>query len=209
MRILFVRHGESEANRLHVFSNRGWKHPLTEKGRLQVEILAGRLAGYGVTRIYTSPLMRAVQSAEFLAKTLGAPLEQTEALREYDAGEWEDSADPAGWEEYRAVNEAWMLRGDYERRMRGGESFVDVYDRFSGWLGGLIHRYAETKEVLLLVGHGGLYRIMLPEVLVNVSPRFALDHPLGHTGYVLAEPGEEGLVCIAWVADGADSLVAV
>lgn len=208
MRILFVRHGESEANLLHEFSNRGWKHPLTDKGRLQVEILAGRLATYRVSRILTSPLMRAVQSAEILAEKLGAPVEQSDALREYDAGEWEGKSDPAGWEEYRAVNEAWMLRGEYEQRMHGGESFVEVYSRFSGLLGELIHRYGESAETLLLVGHGGLYRIMLAQVLINVSVQFSLDHPLGHTGYVLAEPGAEGLKCIAWLPDGAGSLAA-
>lgn len=209
MKLIFVRHGQSEANLLHEFSNRGWKHPLTEKGRLQVEILASRLAAYQVTRIFTSPLMRAVQSAMILAEKFGAPVEQSEALREYDVGIWEGSSDPAGWEEYRAVNEAWMLRGEYERRMQGGESFDEVYDRFSGWLGKLVSKYQNTSEALLLVGHGGLYRIMLPEVLVNVSAQFSLDHPLYYTGYVLAEPGAGGLTCLAWMPDGEDSIAAV
>jgi len=209
MRLIFVRHGQSEANRLRVFSNRGWRHPLTDKGILQVEMLVGRLAGQGVTRIFTSPLMRAVQSAEIFGEKLNAPVERAEALREYDVGIWEGSSHPAGWEEYRAVNEAWMLRGERERRMQGGESFHEVHTRFAGWLGELVRSYADTAEVLLLVGHGGLYRIMLPEVLVNVSVQFSLDHPLYYTGYVLAEPGVAGLVCIAWVPDGADSVARV
>lgn len=41
--IYFVRHGESEENILKVFSNRGLKHGLTEKGREQVESLAEKL----------------------------------------------------------------------------------------------------------------------------------------------------------------------
>ena len=40
MRIYFARHGESEANLLHVFSNRGVKHGLTARGRAQAETLA-------------------------------------------------------------------------------------------------------------------------------------------------------------------------
>ena len=44
MLVYFVRHGESEANVLNVFSNRGTKHPLTSRGREQVEMLAGKLA---------------------------------------------------------------------------------------------------------------------------------------------------------------------
>jgi broad specificity phosphatase PhoE len=202
MKLIFARHGESEANLLHEFSNSGWKHPLTEKGRLQVEILAGRLANQGVTQIFTSPVMRAVQSAEILAGKLGVPYEEAEALREYSVGIWEGSTEPAGWKEYQQVNDAWMLRGEYDRRMQGGESFTEVRERFAGWLGGLVQEYELTGEVFLLVGHGGLYRIMLPEVLVNVSPKFSLEHPLHNTGYVVAEPRAEGLICSAWVADG-------
>ena len=43
MRFYFVRHGESEANLLHEFSNRGLKHPLTARGREQVIALAEHL----------------------------------------------------------------------------------------------------------------------------------------------------------------------
>jgi broad specificity phosphatase PhoE len=48
-RLLFVRHGESEANARHVFSNRGLPHRLTARGRAQVERLAARLAGTAFT----------------------------------------------------------------------------------------------------------------------------------------------------------------
>lgn len=202
MRLIFVRHGESEANRLHEFSNSGWKHPLTEKGRLQSEMLAARLEGLGVTRIYSSPIMRAVQTAEIIAKKLSLPVDVVEALREYSVGIWEGSSDPAGWAEYAAVNDAWMLRGEHDRRMQGGESYNEVRARFAGWLGELVYQYADSQEVLLLVGHGGLFRIMLPEVLVNVSPRFSLEHPFHNTGYVVAEPREDGLTCTLWVTDG-------
>jgi len=34
MRLNFVRHGESQANLLEIFSNRGLKHGLTERGRV-------------------------------------------------------------------------------------------------------------------------------------------------------------------------------
>ena len=43
MRIYFARHGESEANILQEFSNRGRKHGLTEKGKRQAERLADNL----------------------------------------------------------------------------------------------------------------------------------------------------------------------
>ena len=41
--LYFVRHGESEANLLHEFSNRGLKHGLTDKGRRQAAALVHKL----------------------------------------------------------------------------------------------------------------------------------------------------------------------
>ncbi|MEJ5311226.1 MAG: histidine phosphatase family protein [Anaerolineae bacterium] len=84
MKIYFTRHGESEANLLWEHSNRGFKHPLTEKGRVQANALARKLDGIVVTWLFASPIMRAVQTAEILSDALGVPYEITDALREYD-----------------------------------------------------------------------------------------------------------------------------
>ena len=85
MLVYFVRHGESEANVLNVFSNRGTKHPLTSRGREQVEMLAGKLADVNFGAFYSSPVWRATESAEILSRRLGISYEVTEALREYSA----------------------------------------------------------------------------------------------------------------------------
>ena len=98
MRFLFLRHGESEANLLEVFSNRGWKHPLTQNGRRQVEKLAEALHHCGVVAIYTSPLRRAVESAQILGERLMLPCDIEPALVEYDVGMYEDRGDSEGWQ---------------------------------------------------------------------------------------------------------------
>src|SRR6266851_1245061 len=61
MKVYFVRHGESEANLLHEFSNRGFKHGLTQQGQQQATTLAQSLKNASVTKVFSSPLMRAVQ----------------------------------------------------------------------------------------------------------------------------------------------------
>jgi len=61
-----------------------------------------------------------------------------------------------------------------------------------------VQDYAETPGVMVLVGHGGTYRCMLPLVLVNINFAFALAHPISHTGYIVAEPQRGTLVCSAW-----------
>ena len=112
MKIYFTRHGESEANILREHSNRGFRHPLTAKGREQAAALAQKLANIPVARLFTSPIMRAVQTAEILSATLGVPYEVTDALREYDCGILEGRADEAAWQMHFTVFDAWVQRKD-------------------------------------------------------------------------------------------------
>ena len=198
MRFYFTRCGESEANLLREHSNRGFKHPLTAKGRAQAATLARKLEGVSVARLFTSPLMRAVQTAEILSDALGVPYEVTDALREYDCGVLEGRSDEAAWQMHFAVSDDWVYNGHWERRIEGGESFLEIRDRFVPFFERLVEEYRESPENVVLMGHGGLYRCMLPLVLVNADFAFALEHTFGYTGYVVAETRPEGLVWVEW-----------
>ena len=194
MKIYFVRHGESEANVLRVISNRGWVHPLTEKGRQQAQDLGDHLRNAGIARIYTSPLQRAVQTAEILAQTLEVEFEITGALREFDCGIAEGRADEEAWKLHAWINEEWAVHHRWESRIEGGESCLDLRSRFLPLINGLIRDYANRSNNFVLIGHGALYYHMLNQTLVNLPPKFKDGLP--NTGYVLAEARPEGLVCL-------------
>jgi broad specificity phosphatase PhoE len=196
MKIYFVRHGESEANVLRVISNRGWVHPLTEKGRQQARDLADRLRQVGIAKIYTSPLQRAVQTAEILAQTLGIEFEITDALREFDCGIAEGRLDAEAWKLHAGVTQAWAVHHRWESRIPGGESCLDLRARFLPLVNSLLEEGTDGSKNYILIGHGGLYFSMLPMVLVNLPPKFEGAFP--NTGYVLAETRPEGLVCLEW-----------
>ena len=84
MELYFVRHGESVANRTRAFANSGSSHhPLTPRGIKQAQRLTATLSSTSIARIYSSPLLRAVQTADILAQTMQAPIEVAEALREW------------------------------------------------------------------------------------------------------------------------------
>jgi broad specificity phosphatase PhoE len=197
MKLYFVRHGESEANILHEVSNRGLKHGLTERGRQEAVTLAGKLKGVPATRIYSSPLLRAVQTSQILSRALTVPLEITDALREYDCGVIEGKSDAVSWEMHSAVAHDW-LEGRWESRVAGGESYLDIQARFVPFIEQLVGRYRRSRADLVLVGHGGLYRHMLPLVLTNVDAGFAFEHLIGHTEVIVAESRLEGLFCLSW-----------
>jgi broad specificity phosphatase PhoE len=82
--------------------------------------------------------------------------------------------------------------------MQGGESFLDIQARFVPFIEQLVKTHGQTDANLILVGHGGTYRMMLPLVLTNVDPAFALNNHLGNTSAVVAELRPEGLVALAW-----------
>ncbi len=202
MRLYFTRHGESEANVLREISNRGQRHPLTEKGRQQAQALAAELLPAGITAIYTSPLLRAVQTAEILSEALGVGFEVTDALREYDCGILEGKSDPATWAAFWALREAWWPGRQWERRIEGGESFLDMQARFVPFIDGLLAADNQRDANLVLIGHGGLYLSMLPLVLVNVDFEFAApavpEHRPRAGGNRLRRAARQGLVCREW-----------
>jgi broad specificity phosphatase PhoE len=196
MNLYFVRHGESEANVLRVISNRGWVHPLTEKGRQQAHDLAEKLAEAGIAKIYTSPLQRAVQTAEILAQILGVEFEITGALREFDCGIAEGRADAEAWRLWQTAWDNWLIHHQWDYHIEGGESFHDLRRRFLPLVNSLLSEHADRPKNYILIGHGGLYYSMLPQVLTNLPPHFEGSFP--NTGYVLAEARPEGLVCLEW-----------
>ncbi len=198
MKLYFVRHGESTANLDQEFSNSGWRHPLTKVGVEQARTAANSLSGPQIERIYSSPVMRAVQTAQILAEGLRASLEINEALREWSVGIYEGTAQPAGWELHRQVQDDWFIHGKLDSRMPGGESFCDIRERFAPFVEGLVRKGRSTDQKVVLVGHGGLYMAMLPEIFRNVDWAFARQHGFSYTEYALAEPRAGGLHCVSW-----------
>lgn len=86
MKLLVIRHGESEADILGVHEGRA-DYELTERGHRQAEAMS-RYVGenYSVGKIYHSTLKRAVQTAGHLARATGAPLFPEEKLMEFNNG---------------------------------------------------------------------------------------------------------------------------
>lgn len=198
MRIYFTRHGESQANLLREISNRGLRHGLTPKGREQAKALAQRLQQIPITRIYSSPVLRAIETSVILANRLNVDYEVTEALREYDCGILEGRSDEAAWQRWQALFDAWAVHRVWDRREETGESFHDIRKRFEPFIDSLVKRYEDTETVVVCVGHGGLYWMMLPVVLKNVNAEMIARYGFDYTACVIAEWGSTGLLCVEW-----------
>lgn len=86
MKLLIIRHGESEGDLRDVHEGRA-DFPLTDRGHLQAERMAQAVAArYRVDAIYCSPLRRAQQTARHLERSTSAPLALDDDLMEFDNG---------------------------------------------------------------------------------------------------------------------------
>jgi broad specificity phosphatase PhoE len=198
MKLYFVRHGESTANLLREFSNSGVKHPLTEKGVEQARTVARSLSGLQVELVYSSPVLRAVQTAQILAEGLHASLETSEALREWSVGIYEGTTDAAGWELHRQVQEDWFIHNKLDSTMPGGESFLEIQERFVPFIDDLVRAGRNSDRKIILVAHGGLYVAMLPTIFKNVGFTFACQNGFPYTACTVAEARPDGLYCVSW-----------
>ena len=198
MKIYFARHGESEANILGIVSNRGYQHPLTERGREQAQALADALRDVPLSHIFTSPLQRAVETAQIIAADHNLPCQISDALREYDCGILEGQSDATSWMIHDQTWRAWLIDRDYEVCPEGGENFHDIRARFVPFIDSLVEQYADTDAEILLMGHGGTYRAMLPLVLHNIDHPYTVSHPIGNTSTVVAAWQSDHLECIDW-----------
>lgn len=150
--VLLMRHGETAWNRQRRIMG-DLDIPLNETGRQQCIEAAGLLADFGIDRIVTSPLARAVETADIVASKLGVGVVSDERLVEIRFGEWqggtyeEIAADPR----YRA-----FACDPCGQATPGGETIACVQKRGLESLASL-----RAGECVLVVTHGDLIRSLL------------------------------------------------
>jgi broad specificity phosphatase PhoE len=130
--IVFARHGETAANRRRLALGRA-DPPLTERGTEQAGALAHRLASLDVATVYSSPLLRARDTAAPIAAAAGADLVIDERLIELDYGEWDQKSFPD-----LPVDELARWRKDPSFAPPGGESLQAVSRRVASFCAELL-----------------------------------------------------------------------
>jgi probable phosphoglycerate mutase len=198
VKVIFARHGESTANTLHVFSNRKANHPLTEMGKAQALNLAGRLVDKKFSAFYSSPIPRAVETAQLISDQLQIPFRIHNGLREFDAGILEGRSDESAWNEFSELWNAWFVEGFTERKIEGGECLVEIRDRLGNFLVELLRQHAETDASILCITHGGLLYASIPGLVVNISYAFVSENLLANTDCVVINWDGQNWKCTQW-----------
>ena len=164
MRFIFVRHGKTHFNEISL--TQGWcDSPLSKVGITQVENISKQLEQYQIDKAYTSPLGRAVQTANIiLSKKEVEPIYE-ERFKEVNFGILEGIST----ELVRKLNiesPNWLEDLDMDYRPYEGEDIHDVILKHHKAVQEIIEDCNE-KDTVLIVGHGcslyGFIKSLLPQ----------------------------------------------
>jgi broad specificity phosphatase PhoE len=150
--ILLARHGETDWNRQGRFQGHA-DPPLNETGRAQAAELAAELEGVGLAAVYSSPLGRALETAQLVAAEHGLEPVAVDALREVDVGSWEGLTRAEVEARFPEQLARWL---DYDQGWEDGESYEEMGRRVVVAL--LQLAAAHEDERILAVTHGGPIR---------------------------------------------------
>lgn len=176
--VVLTRHGLTDRSEPEQHLGQRIDISINDAGRRQAEALARRLAPVGFDRVITSPLFRARETAEVLARS--ARIEADPRLREMDYGAWEGRTYEEIEESGAAFRREWELAPD-RLECPGGESGNEVAGRVTSFLEDLLDEHrrwhakaslraatsgfgagvARTERPILVVAHSSTNRILL------------------------------------------------
>ena len=164
--LLLARHGRTEWNRSGRYQGRS-DVPLSPEGRADAVALAARISAEPVGAIVSSPLRRAVQTAEIVAERFGAvPFHVEPRLVEIAYGSWEGLTQAEINARLPEDLRCWKRYPD-AMRFPGGETLEEARHRLLDALAVL-----PSGTTCLVVTHSGLIRLALLEARGLRLPAF-------------------------------------
>jgi len=175
--IFVARHGETEYNRTGRMQGRGIDMPLNETGRLQARAISDYLKDKSIDYIFSSSLMRSMETAEIIAWSMRMKYTAFPELDEMDFGKFEGKPSEKITEELEQVHKTWQ-QGDTDFVIEGGESPQMVQSRVVPRANAILREH--EGSTLLFVLHGRLIRILLTSWLGrDLSQMHRIKHSNG------------------------------
>jgi alpha-ribazole phosphatase len=159
MSIFLMRHGETRLTGCYCGS---LNPPLTSRGRAQAGAAARQLAKYPIDVCYSSPQLRAKQTATLIHHRLHVPVVSNSSLRELHFGAWEGL-----W--FQDIEKKWprlakqWADDPMAVRIPRAETFVSLRQRIKRFLSGIKKQFSERH--VLIVAHGGSLSAIVLELL--------------------------------------------
>lgn len=153
MKIYLMRHGETDANKSKVLQGQ-LDHPLNDSGRQQARAAAKELKGITFDKIYSSPLVRAVETGELASGVDRENFILDDRIREISFGEAEGKP-------FSSLGDGFAFFFSAPAKYKpcsGAESFESLIARVGEFLEEI---KTEEEENVLILSHGGAIHAML------------------------------------------------
>ena len=160
-KLFLVRHGQSAGNAEGRFGGHG-ATPLSDLGFEQARVTAEALSRENINAIYSSDLLRAVQTAEPLSKLVGIPVETSQGFRERNVGVLEGLTFDESKQEYPNDYYALVNR-NIHHVITKGESYSNLLDRITIELRNLLRKH--RGERIAVFTHTGALCFMTLHLL--------------------------------------------
>jgi len=168
-KIILIRHGQTEWNRVERFRGRA-DVPLNETGLAQAEATGRRVAGEWLpTAVYSSPLSRAIKTAEAVAAHFNLSVQLNSGLIDIDYGEWQGLSPEEARQRWPGELTAWYNQ-PHLARIPGGETLEGLRSRAMQTVDELVRIHPD--DTIVLVGHTVINRVILLGVLGLGNDRF-------------------------------------
>jgi len=154
--LILARHGQTLWNVDKIYRGRS-DVDLDEVGTRQAELLGKYLSNYGLEAIYSSPLKRALDTANIIARYQKIEVQIAENLVDFDYGEWQCLPEQEVKKLYPALLEEWR-NNPHKVRMPGGESLEDVRKRTIKVIKDILSNYQSS---VILVAHRVVNKVLI------------------------------------------------
>ena len=155
MRILLIRHGRQNSPLCNV------DVPLSEEGRRQAELLGERLFGEQIDAVWSSNMIRAIETADIINEKLNTARVIREELKEISFGDMEGLSDEVIADRYEDFLRA-RAKMEKDLTYPGGESAADVLSRTLPVMREIM---SQDYETVAIVTHGGVIRSLVAHYL--------------------------------------------
>ncbi len=193
MDVYLIRHGETQGNKEGYFRGRS-DFPLNENGIEQAKALAEELKDVGIELIYTSPLSRAVKTAEILAEATGAKTIVEENFNNINLGPWEGRKKEEIKKLYPDLFELWVNYPE-KLRLEGAETLEEVKKRSFKALDRIVKECLEKGvSKIAIVTHRAVLKPLIAAALDIKEPYFWKIHVDTASYSILSHDGKRGYI---------------
>ena len=168
MKIFLVRHGETDYAKKN-FTTGHTDIPLNETGKAEAEAVARFLKTKGITKIFSSSLSRASETAKIVSSELNLPVVEYDELMEHTSGKLDGVPLKVFFDTLKKV-------GDFEQMVLevGGEPWNEFRDRVWNKFLDIINENYDQENILIFT-HGGVNRLIITEILNSPTAKTILQ----------------------------------